>query len=167
MRSVLNNSSHETITLQEEIDSLKIYLALEHSRFEDKFDFEINVDPNLDLQGISVPPMLVQPYIENAIWHGLRYKEDKGFLSLSFSDSGNEIDVKVEDNGIGREASQKLKTIHQRDYKSTGIENTKERIRLLNSIYKTDLSVAIEDLTTNEVAVGTKVVLKLPKRLES
>ena len=80
MRTVLNNSNSPTVSLAEELKSLGIYLALEHSRFDDKFDYQLDVDSELNTEEIEVPPMLIQPYIENAVWHGLRYKEDKGFL---------------------------------------------------------------------------------------
>ncbi len=162
MRSVLNNSHNETITLAEELATLKIYLSLEKSRFEDKFEYSLEIDPMLNLDEIEVPPMLIQPYIENAVWHGLRYKENKGFLTIKLNAKGKNLLVEIEDNGIGRQKSQALKTEHQRDYKSTGIKNTKERIALLNKLYKTNFSVTILDLQQNEIATGTRVEINLP-----
>lgn len=162
MRAVLNNSNNETIPLQEELNSLNIYLSLEHSRFEDKFDFTINIDPSINVEEIFVPPMLIQPYIENAVWHGLRYKENKGFLSIELKNQKENLQVLITDNGIGREKSQALKTTHQRDYKSTGIKNTKERMALLNKLYRTRFSVKIEDLENNGEACGTSVEIIIP-----
>jgi len=162
MRTVLNNSNNPTITLADEIKSLEIYMSLEHSRFEDKFDYEIAIDQELNSEEIEVPPMLIQPYIENAVWHGLRYREKKGFLSLHIAQKGSKLIATIEDNGIGRVQSEKLKTAHQQDYKSTGIANTKERIRLLNKLHGENFSVVITDLEINEVAQGTKVVIEMP-----
>jgi len=162
MRTVLNNSNNPTITLADEIKSLEIYMSLEHSRFEDKFDYEIAIDQELNSEEIEVPPMLIQPYIENAVWHGLRYRKKKGFLSLHIAQKGSKLIATIEDNGIGRVQSEKLKTAHQQDYKSTGIANTKERIRLLNKLHGENFSVVITDLEINEVAQGTKVVIEMP-----
>lgn len=172
MRTVLNNSNNPSITLTEELSSLEIYLALEHSRFEDKFDYEISIDPELNTDDIDLPPMLIQPYIENAVWHGLRYKESKGFLQLHLEKKHNLLQINITDNGIGRAASQKLKTNHQRDYKSTGIANTKERMKLLNKFNglnhkfsnktKIQYEVEIIDLQENNEATGTKVQMKIP-----
>jgi hypothetical protein len=177
MRTVLNNSNNPTIPLQDELKSLEIYLALEHSRFEDKFDFEISIDSKLNTSDIEVPPMLIQPYIENAVWHGLRYKEEKGILQLIVKQNNGRLEIIISDNGIGREQSQKLKTNHQRDYKSTGIANTKKRIELLNSLQssrlfankdaKSQFSVHIEDLVDVDTPLGTKVMIHMPIHLNT
>ena len=162
MRTVLNNSNNPTITLADEIKSLEIYMSLEHSRFEDKFDYEIVIDQDLNSGEIEVPPMLIQPYVENAVWHGLRYRETIGFLLLHIAQKGSKLIATIEDNGIGRTKSQKLKTAHQQDYKSTGIANTKERIRLLNKLHGENFSVVITDLEKDEVAQGTRVEIEMP-----
>jgi len=157
MRTVLNNSNNESITLDEELKSLEIYLSLEHSRFPDKFDYQLNVDTGLDTREINVPPMLIQPYIENAIWHGLRYKEAKGNLEVKLAEVDTALMVTICDDGIGREKSKSLKTEHQKDYKSAGMSKTKERLELLNKLYDKNYEVLVEDLTP-----GTRVTLKLP-----
>lgn len=161
MRSVLNNSNKSSISLREELDSLEIYLSLEHSRFEEVFDYEIQMSPSIVSEETWIPPMLIQPYLENAIWHGLRYKKEKGFLKLSFDMDDTNLLVLIQDNGIGRKASEALKTKHQKDHKSSGIKNTKERIRLLNGLHGSNLSVQIKDLEEKEES-GTEVLLKLP-----
>ena len=162
MRTVLNNSNNESIPLDEELKSLEIYLSLEHSRFPDKFDYQLNVDVGLDTREIGVPPMLIQPYIENAIWHGLRYKESKGNLSVNLAEENNALVVTISDDGIGRAKSKSLKTEHQKDYKSAGMSKTKERLELLNKLYDKDYEVHVEDLMENNEAQGTCVTLKLP-----
>jgi two-component system LytT family sensor kinase len=162
MRTVLNNSNNESITLDEELKSLEIYLSLEHSRFPDKFDYQLNVDAGLDTREIGVPPMLIQPYIENAIWHGLRYMENKGSLDVKLAEVNNALVVTISDDGIGRAKSKALKTEHQKDYKSAGMSKTKERLELLNKLYDKDYEVIVEDLIVNNEAQGTCVTLKLP-----
>lgn len=138
---------------------------MEHSRFEDKFDYSLDIDAAINLEETEVPPMLIQPYIENAVWHGLRYKETKGFLKINVSKIDNNLIVNITDNGIGREKSQELKTTHQRDYKSTGIKNTNQRIALLNKLYKTNFAVQITDLQENGFASGTAVTITIPTLL--
>lgn len=157
MRTVLNNSNNESISLDEELKSLEIYLSLEHSRFPDKFDYQLNVDAGLDTREIGVPPMLIQPYIENAIWHGLRYKEEKGNLDVKLAEVDGALVVTIADDGIGRAKSKSLKTDHQKDYKSAGMSKTKERLELLNKLYDKEYEVRVADL-----APGTRVTLKLP-----
>ncbi|MFZ9954864.1 MAG: histidine kinase [Flavobacteriales bacterium] len=110
MRAVLENSEKDFVPLNEEIEVLSLYVKLEHHRFNNKFDYEIEVDPSLVVDSYKVPPMLIQPYLENAVWHGLRYKEEKGFLKVNISANNNAVVVLIEDNGIGRTKSQELKT---------------------------------------------------------
>ncbi|MCB9232501.1 MAG: tetratricopeptide repeat protein [Bacteroidia bacterium] len=164
MRAVLDNSQHEFISLSREVEILGIYLNLEHFRFKDKFEYSFQVAPDLEQDSLSVPPMLIQPYIENAIWHGLRYKPEKGFLKVEISKDAHDIVVKVEDNGIGRARSLELKTMHQKEHNSTGLKNTSERLNIINELYQTQLTVSIEDLQQNGKAAGTRVTLRIPLR---
>lgn len=91
MRNVLINSEEDFIPLEKEIELLTLYLKLEHARFKDKFDYELTIDPDIDQQQFDIPPMLLQPYLENAVWHGLRYKDEKGFLKVLLSKQGEEV----------------------------------------------------------------------------
>ncbi|RYC50466.1 histidine kinase [Flagellimonas olearia] len=162
MRSVLENSEEDFIPLSKELELLELYVKLEHSRFMDKFDYEIEVDKKVDVEAFQIPPMLLQPYIENAIWHGLRYKEDKGFLKIAVQQLGNDLlEITIVDNGIGRKKSAELKTNNQKKQKSKGMGNIKKRIHILNDMYKNKVDVSITDL--NEDQTGTKVSLKLKK----
>ncbi|AWX45152.1 Histidine kinase [Flagellimonas maritima] len=162
MRSVLENSEEDFIPLSKELELLELYVKLEHSRFSDKFDFEISIDKKIDIDAFEIPPMLLQPYIENAIWHGLRYKEQKGFLKIGVDQITNEIlEIKITDNGIGRKKSAALKTANQKKQKSKGMGNIKKRIQILNNMYKNKVDVSISDLLEDET--GTKVSLKLKK----
>ena len=162
MRAVLENSEEDFIPLSKEIELLQLYTKLEHSRFTDKFDYEINIDENVNIDDFQIPPMLVQPYIENAIWHGLRYKEEKGYLNISLSQSTPElIKIVIEDNGVGREKSMELKTLNQKKQKSKGMGNIKKRIKILNDMYHDKVDVYIED--TFDDKTGTRVILTLKK----
>ncbi|MDF2454962.1 MAG: tetratricopeptide repeat protein [Cytophagaceae bacterium] len=158
MRTVMENSRYEFISLATEQSILQLYLSLEHARFKDKFDYTLTVSEELSQEQTQIPPMLIQPYIENAIWHGLRYKEEKGLLTVSILPHGEEVVVTIEDNGIGRKKSAELKTHNQKDKDSIGLKNTEARIGIINELYKTHLRVNIEDLDP-VTGSGTKVTL--------
>ncbi|WP_047246345.1 histidine kinase [Maribacter thermophilus] len=162
MRSVLENSEEDFIPLTKELELLELYIKLEHSRFPDKFDYTITVDEHLDVSSFQIPPMLLQPYIENAIWHGLRYKEGKGLLEVNVgSENERELKIVITDNGIGRTKSAALKTKNQKSQKSKGMGNIKQRLAILNDMYKDKVDVSISDVTLN--GEGTRVVFTLKK----
>lgn len=156
MRGVMENSTEDFIPFQQELDLLQNYLALEKTRFADKFDYEIEVDESLNTQSLKVPGMLIQPFLENAIWHGLRYRTEKGFLSLKFEKNNDSLNIFIEDNGIGIEESKKQKTEHQKTRKGRGMKNTLERIALLNDLYKKDISCSVKD---SENGVFVKITM--------
>ncbi|MDF2933350.1 MAG: histidine kinase [Chryseobacterium sp.] len=158
MRGVMENSAEDFIPFQQELDLLQNYLALEKTRFADKFDYEIFVDENLNQQNLQIPGMMVQPFLENAIWHGLRYRTEKGFLKLNFRKENQYLKITIEDNGIGIEESKKQKTIHQKNREGRGMKNTLERIRLLNDLYKKEISCSIKD---SENGVMVEITYKL------
>ncbi|WP_265427213.1 histidine kinase [Chryseobacterium sp. YIM B08800] len=160
MRGVMENSSEDFIPFQQELDLLQNYLALEKTRFADKFDYEIKVDESLNTQSLKVPGMLIQPFLENAVWHGLRYRTTKGFLKLNFEKSGENLKIIIEDNGIGIEESKKQKTEHQKSRKGRGMKNTLERIALLNDLYKQNIECKIID-KKEEPGVFVEVSFKL------
>lgn len=162
MRTVLENSDEDFIPLSKELELLDLYVRLEHLRFQDKFDYEINVDEKLKVSEFQIPPMLLQPYIENAIWHGLRYKDEKGVLKISIIPKTDEmIEIIIEDDGIGRKRSMELKTKNQLRQKSKGMGNIKKRIAILNDMYKDKVDVSVTDVF--EDGQGTKVILTLKK----
>ncbi|MRI02458.1 tetratricopeptide repeat protein [Kriegella sp. EG-1] len=162
MRSVLENSEEDFIPLSKELELLELYVKLEHSRFPDKFDYSLVVDDSIDITSFEIPPMLLQPYIENAIWHGLRYKEVKGFLRINVLPKSKDcIQIVIADNGIGRKKSASLKTQNQKKQKSKGMGNIKKRVAILNDMYKDRVDVSITDLEFD--GSGTKVTLILKK----
>lgn len=160
MRNMMENSNKDFISLGSEIEQLKKYLDLEHLRFQDKFDYEITVDENLDTETTFVPNMLIQPHLENAIWHGLRYRETKGLLQLRFGIKNNKISVLIDDDGIGLSKSAELKTRNQKVHQSRGLTNTKERISLLNELYKSNIAFSITE--KNSGTTGTLVEITFP-----
>ncbi|MEL0652768.1 histidine kinase [Algibacter sp. TI.3.09] len=163
MRAVLENSEQDFIPLEKEIKLLELYTKLEHFRFKDKFDYTIKVDENINVNDFVIPPMLLQPYIENAVWHGLRYKKTKGNLEIAINQSNpNEITISIIDDGIGRTQSKALKTEHQQKQNSKGMGNIKKRVSILNEMYKDKVDVSIGDFQ-DEVDTGTKVIVTLKK----
>ena len=160
MRNTMENSNKDFVPLSTEIDQLKEYLELEYMRFKDKFSYVITVDKSLDTDALMIPNMLIQPQLENAIWHGLRYKDSDGLLELIIKPNGKGLLIIIDDNGIGLQKSKDLKTKHQREHKSRGMTNTYERINLLNDLYNTNISITIEEKLEGDT--GVTVTLHLP-----
>jgi len=163
MRSILDNSDLDFIPLSKEIEVLELYLQLENMRFPDKFNFKFEVDKNIDIKQFEIPPMLIQPHIENAIWHGLRYKEQDGELSVRLRQEGDFLKITVEDNGIGRTKSKELKTDNQKATKSRGIKNTEKRMEILSKIYKQKIRIEISDVEAD--GSGTRVEIWIPRAI--
>ena len=161
MRAVMDNSKQDFVSLHSEIQILEVYLKLEHSRFSDKFEYQFNIDQELEAEQCLVPPMLIQPFIENAIWHGLRYRSDKGLLTVSLSKEKGAIKVLVRDNGIGRKKSEELKTKNQKEHASTGLKNIENRISLINQLYHAKIGLSIIDYENGQ-ETGTHVTLTIP-----
>ena len=139
------------------------YTKLEHFRFQDKFEYTISIDEHINVKEFKIPPMLLQPYIENAVWHGLRYKESKGQLSINIKqEKPEEIDIIITDDGIGRSKSKALKTVNQQKQNSKGMGNIKKRVTILNDMYKDKIDVSVEDFQ-DKADAGTKVTIKLKK----
>jgi hypothetical protein len=164
IRMALENSRSETVTLDAELESLELYIQMEAMRFKEKLKYSIAIDKNVDSSFIEIPPMLLQPYVENAIWHGLMHREDGGRIDISVRVVPNEhtLAITIKDNGVGREKAAQLKSKTATAHKSFGTKVTGERLNLINQIYKTGASVTIEDLTSNGEVTGTLVTIKIP-----
>ncbi|MDA7803150.1 histidine kinase [Crocinitomix sp.] len=158
MRQVLDHSQVEFISLTSEIEVLKLYVDLEFERFKDKFDYEFNVDQSINTESYTIPPMLIQPFIENAIWHGLRYKETKGLLTINFNDKEDWVEIIIRDNGIGRDKSQAIKTPNQKKHQSSGMRNVEDRTKMIETVFKAKINFEIIDLLNG---TGTEVIIKL------
>lgn len=162
MRKVLENSQHTSIPLQDELDALNLYLELEKIRFKDKFDYEINVDEEIDTIMYKVPTMLIQPYVENSICHGLIPAEERGMIKIDLALNKNYISCVIEDNGIGREAAQQMKSVNG-SHNSIGTRIVSSRLELVNSLYGTNLKTIYTDLKkSNGEPVGTRVEIHIP-----
>ncbi len=160
MRMVLDYSQQDFISFEEEMQLLQLYLKLEHLRFRDKFEYTLSQDEDLNKQ-IEIPPMLIQPFVENAVWHGLRYKAKKGMLLVDIAAEDDHILVTVQDNGIGRARSKELKTKNQNQYRSTGLRNAQERIQLINQLYGKSYELSVDN-AHDDGDVGTVVQIKIP-----
>ncbi len=164
MRQVLENSRSEWISLQDELETLKLYLDMEKLRFQTRFSYQLNVSPDLTTHSIQVPPMLIQPYVENAIWHGLMHKEGNGEVIVSLEENGDkQLIVKIIDDGIGRKRSTELKSKSATEKKSFGMQITSERMDMLNQYYHINATSTIKDLyDALGNVVGTEVILTIP-----
>lgn len=157
MRNILDNSRYSSISLSKEIETLELYLELESVRLDHKFDYEIIYDENLDLFGIMFPPLILQPFVENSIWHGLHNKKGTGKLQLIFEDKDESILVRIIDDGIGRTASALLKQKEVK-HKSYGIDITIDRLIMLNAKNKFEI---IDLYDENNLSRGTEVQLEI------
>ncbi|MCF8239404.1 MAG: histidine kinase [Saprospiraceae bacterium] len=162
IRLVLNNSSQSIIPLDKELEALELYIRIERLRFDEKFDYNLNIDPELDTSSISIPPLLIQPFVENAIWHGLMHKTNsKGLLSLTIRKIANGIECIIEDNGIGRKRAAEVKSKSAQYQKSFGLSITKDRMAMSKILNNIDLTTEIQDLYENDHATGTKIIVRM------
>lgn len=158
MRNILDNSKQEFITLEKELKTLEMYLKLEHLRLNQSFDYKIIISEAINEEHLFIPPLIIQPYCENAIWHGLRNKEEKGFLVIKIDEiNENQYQIIIEDDGIGRIESAKLKQ-NENAHKSYGLQITEQRLQLINAENKVEI---IDLYAENGLAQGTKIVITL------
>jgi LytS/YehU family sensor histidine kinase len=165
MRSILENSRHAFVSLEQDLANLMIYMELEELRFEGKFTSKIEIDEQIDIENTFIPPMLIQPYIENAIIHGLVHTTDnEGILLVKFEMLNDEfVKCIVEDNGIGREKAMELKSRGMKPYKSLGMQVTKERMEVISEIKHMHFEEHIIDLKSASGEIrGTRVELIIP-----
>ncbi|RIJ46828.1 hypothetical protein D1614_16835 [Maribellus luteus] len=161
IRLILYYSAKENITLREEADTLALYVQLEELRFREDFGFEINIAPGIDTTNVLVPPLIIQPYIENAIRHGLAPSTRDKKLELFVATENSKIIIRVKDNGVGRRFSQNH-TSKPKGHQSMAMDLTKKRIDLIERLHTREENIIINDLYANNQAAGTEVTLKLP-----
>lgn len=164
IRLILDNSNNKTVTLSNELEALKLYIEMESIRFDKKYHYVFDIDETIQQDSVYVPPLIIQPYVENAIWHGLLHKETAGILKITIQKKRNEmLECIVEDNGVGREKAKQLRSKTASTRKSLGMKLTKDRLTLLNDTNDAEANVQVEDLI-NEYgeAAGTKVILNIP-----
>lgn len=162
IRLILENSKEQMVTLDQEIEAVSLYVEVEQHRFENKFDYKLDVQGGLDPKEVMVPPMLIQPYVENAIWHGLMHKPNKGMLQLTLGSHNGSLMCAIEDNGIGRARAAELRSKSAGGKKSYGMAITRDRVALVKELYSIEARVEVEDLMRDGEATGTRVTLRLP-----
>jgi ligand-binding sensor domain-containing protein len=163
VRMILQNSQAESITLESELESLQLYLELEAVRFDHHFEFKISVADDLETNIIKVPPLIIQPYTENAIWHGLMHKEEKGHLEIKLYQQEDLLCCLVTDDGIGRNKAAELKSKSASTHKSMGMQITASRIEMMKQKKQMDSYIKVTDLVFADGSVGgTEVLLKIP-----
>ncbi|MBK7467114.1 MAG: hypothetical protein IPJ43_09945 [Saprospiraceae bacterium] len=136
---MMEQSNHDFILLEHELEILKKLFRFGTTEIQSKFEYSIHIDPDIEVSDHWIPNMILQPHLENSIWHGIRYIETKGEISISISKTKDYLLIQIEDNGIGVEKSKKLKTTHQKQIKGRGSSNVKERIQILNELYNSDI----------------------------
>ncbi len=157
MRKVLEHSREEFITIEEEIETLRNYLDLQKLRFEDQFDYDIQVSDNMDINAIKIPPMFAQPFIENALEHGIAKKQGGGKIVVAFEEAGNDVRLIIKDNGTGLDDND-----NRADHKSLATQITRERLQMLSTkLGKTDLSIKNLKDDLGKIT-GVEVSLLLP-----
>jgi tetratricopeptide (TPR) repeat protein len=164
IRLVLENSRADRVTLRHELEALQLYIELEAMRFKEKVQFSICVDPDIDQAFVRIPPLLLQPYVENAIWHGLMHKPDGGTVTIDVTQPTDQtLHIEITDDGIGRTRAGELKSKSAGKHKSFGMQVTADRIRIINDLYHTHTSARILDLVAPDGdPLGTQVVLDIP-----
>lgn len=163
MRLILENSRKSMVSLESEIQTLRLNLELEQMRFNNNFDFSINIEDEIDEEECWISPMLLQPFVENAIKHGLKKDEKGGFIKIDISLKGDMLYCEIEDNGIGRDASAQRSLNGGRQHNSLGTKVTLERFEILRHDFNKDAGFEIIDLKDDDGnAKGTKVVVRLP-----
>lgn len=160
MRLILNNSGNKFVAFKEELKALKHYLDLEKLRFDNKFEYNIHVEDNIDDDFIEIPPMIIQPYVENAIIHGILHKKTTGMIDIKFSIIDQTLHCSITDNGVGREKSEQIRKEAGIQRKSTGMYITKARLELLSNGKRDEYTVKVSDLKdAGGNATGTRVDL--------
>ncbi len=161
VRMILNHSKEKTISLNEELKAISYYIEIEKMRLKDKFDYNLKVDEKIDLDEIKIPPSILQPFVENAIWHGFMGSTKKGLLSINVSQNDDKIIIEIQDNGIGRKEAEKLK-LKKGNHKSTGLKIIDKTIEVYKEREILDLEIKIIDLFSDDNKPnGTKICIAI------
>jgi ligand-binding sensor domain-containing protein len=163
MRLILDSSASGITSLAQELELLNLYAEMESLRFKNQFTYDFRIAPGIRTETVMIPSMLIQPYLENAIWHGLLHKEESGHLNVAFSSKEQTLKIIIQDDGVGRKKAAALKSRNTLKQKSYGMKITGDRIRMVNELYGMQTTVYIEDLedVTGEPK-GTRVILQIP-----
>lgn len=163
IRKILASTMEKETSLDEELETIQLYVNIENIRFNNSIDFKIEIDDTLNLSAVKLPSLILQPFIENAIWHGLSLKETNRKLHLSVQKlSGNQLKIDIIDNGIGRQKSAAIKKKKLLKRTSFGVKLSEERLKHFSENFSADSSIIFEDLHENNLPSGTKVTLLIP-----
>ena len=162
IRMVLTNSKKSFIALEDELEMLRLYLEMERLRFQYSFEYDISFKNEIDAENIFIPPLLLQPFAENAIWHGLMHKDGPGHLHIELNEDHGVLQCSISDDGVGREKAEAFKSKSAEKEKSLGLKITKERWSLLNQGTTGGTFFKIEDIRNEQGDIaGTKVKLQI------
>jgi two-component sensor histidine kinase len=162
IRTLLNNAEKKEISLYDEIETCKYYLQLEAMRFDTKFSYSVSADENIDLKSVQVPALIIQPFIENAIWHGIIPRSTEGSVFLNVLRNDGSIEIVIEDNGIGREASRQNRSASGLTHQSKGVNLTQSRLELDSLLQQRQAKVEIIDKKNESgISTGTKVIITI------
>ena len=163
LRKTLESTRDDMVPFKKEVSTLRNYLDLQKFRYPEKFEYLLEVDDKIDQEDMSIPPMLVQPFIENAIEHGIRHKKSMGRIDVRFELKGEKIVCEVEDNGVGREKAWEAEYAERGEHKSLATEIITDRIKVLNKKFKQKINLEIIDKRSDtKEAIGTKVLIDMP-----
>ena len=162
IRRILENSQNEYILLENEIATNKLYLEIEKLRLKNKFEFEFIIDKDIDTHSMKIPGMILQPFLENSVWHGIQLLDKKGIITINLKKKKHTIIITVKDNGIGREKTKEIKNKTKSTHKSLGINIVRKRINLMKKHLNKDISIEYIDIYEKENPMGTSVIITIP-----
>lgn len=162
VRTTLDNVQNDAVSLADELESLRLYLRMESLRFRDRFDVSIEVSPLIDPEEVQLPPMIIQPYVENAIRHGLSHKEERGTLSIRISRRMGYLRCSIQDDGVGRQRSGEIQRDDLRAHRAYGMAVTHNRLEALSRLHGQRYRATITDLSGDQGATGTRVDILIP-----
>jgi len=163
MRQILDHSELNQISLAQELETLELYINIEQLRFQDTFTYDIDADEGINLDHVMVPPLIFQPFVENAIWHGLMHLNEGGKLKIQVRQEGELIKCIIQDNGIGRQKAEEINTKSAMKKKSYGMSITEKRLSLNNDLNKVNSSVKVHDkMNEDGTSAGTSIEINIP-----
>lgn len=162
VRLILENSMHHEVSVSDDLFAMNLYIEMEQLRMDHHFDYNLHVEAGLDIQNILVPPLILQPFVENSIWHGLNNKPERGTITISISHVGNMLKYSVEDDGV-KTTPADVQLVENIKKKSIGMNLTKERLDVLNQIKGSNAGFSISDILDEQKNYkGKRVELMLP-----
>lgn len=169
VRMILDNSRTEWVLLANELKALRLYIELESLRLNNSFTYAIHIAPDVMASQVVVPPLIIQPYVENAIWHGLSHRQAPGGkITIDVQKAGNELNVQITDNGVGRAAAARIESRNNTRHKSHGMKITAERLAVVNEVYKVNAAVTVNDHPDAATGLaGTSVLLTIQYKINA